>query len=49
MISFDSFYIVKMAGIDWDDPAFFWWVTLHPDFMQSYIEQRRALGRTDNF
>lgn len=40
---FDKFYCVKLAGIHWPQGNFTW-VTLHPEFMDTYEAQRRALG-----
>lgn len=46
--TFDTIYAVKMAGIHWDQGPFVW-VGLHPEFMERYRAERRALGLPDNF
>jgi hypothetical protein len=40
----DAFYCVKLAGVHFAYPHRFTWVTLHPEFMDDYEAQRKALG-----
>jgi hypothetical protein len=40
---FDAVYCVKLAGVHWLGPRFVW-ATLHPEFMDDYEAQRKALG-----
>jgi hypothetical protein len=46
LASYDAFYVVKMAGIHWDQGRFTW-ATLHPEFMDGYKTERRKLGLPD--
>ena len=48
MCSFDSFYCVKLAGVHWRDGRFTW-VTLHPEFMDDYEQQRRNAGLPSDY
>lgn len=48
LCSFDTFYVIKMAGIHWEQ-GFFHWITLHPEFMDKYKEERRKLGLPDTY
>lgn len=43
MCEFNAIYCVKLAGVHWPD-SFNVWVTLHPEFMDVYEEQRKALS-----
>jgi hypothetical protein len=45
---FDAFYIIKMTGIHWDQ-GFFYWITLHPEYMGGYKAKRRELGLPDDY
>lgn len=45
---YDAFYVCKMAGIQWDE-GFFHWMTLHPEFMAGYKEERKKLGLPDSY
>jgi len=45
---FDAIFCVKLAGVHW--PAKFrTWVTLHPEFMDKYEAERRALGLPNGY
>jgi len=48
LASFDAFYVVKMAGIHWDQ-GYFHWVTLHPEYMARYRADRAKIGLPDSF
>jgi len=48
LCKFDAVYCVKMTGIEWPD-EFDVWVTLHPEYMAEYREQRRALGLPNGY
>ncbi len=48
LATFDAFYVVKMAGIHWDQ-GYFHWITLHPEYMTRYREERTKLGLPDTF
>jgi hypothetical protein len=48
LTSFDTIYCVKMAGIEWNE-GFFWWVTLHPEFMENYKASRTKLGLPNTY
>jgi hypothetical protein len=41
MCSFDTYYLVKLAGVHWDGGPFVW-VTLHPEFM--HVERIASPG-----
>lgn len=43
LVTFDTIYCVKMAGINFPR-SFQSWVTLHPEFMEKHKEERRQLG-----
>src|SRR5437016_1145764 len=43
LTKFDAVYCVKMAGVHWPT-AFKSWVTLHPEWMDGYEEERKKLG-----
>jgi hypothetical protein len=43
MCAFDSYYVVKMTGIKWNQ-GYFHWVTLHPEFMPNYRKARELEG-----
>lgn len=43
MVMFDSVYCVKLAGVHYPG-AFKTWVTLHPEWMDDYEEQREKFG-----
>lgn len=45
--SYDSIYCVKQAGIYY--PHFNVWVTLHPEIMDAYEIERKALGLPDDY
>jgi hypothetical protein len=40
---FDAFYCVKLAGVHWQGGSFVW-VGLHPEWMEQYAAERKALG-----
>lgn len=46
--SFDVVYCVKAAGVHWP-AAFQVWVTLHPEYMDNYEDQRRRLGLPNGY
>jgi hypothetical protein len=48
MVLFDSVYCVKLAGVHWPS-SFKTWVTLHPEFMNAYEAERRALGHPPGY
>lgn len=43
LCTFDKFYLVKLAGVHWLGPPFTW-VTLHPEFMAKYKQERAGRG-----
>ena len=43
LTEFDAVYCVKLAGVHWTGGRFSW-VTLHPEFMDAYEAERKALG-----
>jgi hypothetical protein len=43
LTTFDAIYCVKLAGVHWKGGRFIW-ATLHPEFMNDYEAQRKALG-----
>lgn len=43
LCEFDSYYVIKLAGVHWDG-GYFTWITLHPEFMASYKEERAKKG-----
>ena len=48
LCDFDAVYCVKLAGVHW--PAKFKvWATLHPEFMDKYESERKALGLPNGY
>lgn len=48
LCSFDTYYLIKLAGTYWDGGRFVW-VTLHPEFMPGYRQQRQKLRLHSNY
>lgn len=48
LATFDAFYVVKMAGIHWDQ-GYFHWITLHPEYMARYRAERAKINLPDSF
>ena len=48
LATFDAFYVVKMAGIHWDQ-GYFHWITLHPEYMTRYRAERTKINLPDSF
>lgn len=45
---FDAVYCVKLAGVHWPH-QFQTWITLHPEWMQKYADERASLGRPGGY
>ncbi len=44
LAKYDTIYCVKLAGVHFDGPRHFKWVTLHPEFMDDYERDRAQNG-----
>lgn len=44
LCSFETYYLVKLAGAHWDGEDHFVWATLHPEFMPRYRAERASRG-----